>query len=48
MPERVNQELKRRTSVVGIFPNTDSCLRLVSAVLVEIDEKWSQGNKYLN
>lgn len=48
MPERVNQELKRRTSVVGIFPNTDSCLRLVSAVLVEIDEKWSQGSKYLN
>lgn len=48
MPERINQELKRRTNVVGIFPNTDSCLRLISAVLIEVDEKWSQGNKYLN
>ena len=34
--ERVNQELKRRSKVVGIFPNPESCLRLMSALLIEI------------
>lgn len=45
--ERVNKEIARRTKVVGIFPNTDSCLRLVSAVAMEIDEDWQQGMIYL-
>lgn len=45
--ERVSQEVKRRTRVVGIFPNEASCLRLVSAILMEIDEKWQIGKKYL-
>ena len=37
----VQQEIKRRTSKIRIFPNVESLLRLVTAVLVEIDEKWS-------
>ena len=46
--ERVNQEIKRRTRVVRIFPNQDSCLRLVSAILMEISEDWETGKIYLN
>jgi transposase-like protein len=48
MLERVNQEVKRRTRVVRIFPNPSSCLRLVSAVLMEISEDWETGRIYLN
>ena len=47
LAERINKEIKRRTKVVGIFPNEASCLRLVSALLIEIDEDWMQGRKYL-
>jgi putative transposase len=46
--ERVNQEIKRRTRVARIFPNQDSCLRLVSAILMEISEDWETGKIYLN
>jgi transposase-like protein len=45
--ERVNQEVKRRTRVVGIFPNEASCLRLVSARLREISDEWETGKCYL-
>ena len=45
--ERISEEVKRRTRVVGIFPNEAACLRLVSAILMEIDEKWQIGKKYL-
>ena len=48
LAERVNKEIKRRTKVVGIFPNCNSCLRLVTALLVEMDEEWDQGRNYLN
>ena len=48
LAERVNKEIKRRTSIVGIFPNCDSCLRLVTALLVEMDEDWDLGRNYLN
>jgi transposase-like protein len=41
----VQQELKRRTAKVGVFPSEDSLLRLVSAILVEIDEKWASDTK---
>lgn len=46
--ERINRELKRRTRVASIFPNTASCLRLVSALLAECDEEWMTGKVYLN
>jgi len=48
MLERLNEEIKRRTYVVRIFPNTDSCLRLVRALAVETHENWMEANRYLN
>ena len=48
MLERLNEEIKRRTHVVRIFPNTDSCLRLVRALAVEIHENWLEQHRYLN
>jgi putative transposase len=47
LSERVNRELKRRTRVVGIFPNGASLERLVTAILIEIDEDWQSGVRYL-
>lgn len=46
MLERLNQELKRRTLVVRIFPNAASCLRLVHAA--ETHEGWLEATRYLN
>jgi putative transposase len=48
MLERLNQELKRRTHVVRIFPNAESCLRLVRALTVETHENWLEGPRYLD
>jgi putative transposase len=48
MLERLNQELKRRTLVVRIFPNTASCLRLSRALAVETHEGWLEAIRYLN
>jgi transposase-like protein len=47
MLERLNEELKRRTRVTGLFPNEASALRLVSAVAMEISEEWETNRKYL-
>ena len=46
--ERINEEIKRRTRVVRIFPNSDSCLRLIRALTVEIHETWLTERKSLN
>ena len=46
--ERVNEEIRRRTRVASIFPNENSLLRLVSALLMEISEEWETGKIYLN
>jgi putative transposase len=46
--ERLNQEIKRRTRVVRIFPNRQACLRLVSALAVEQSEEWLTGRRYLD
>jgi len=46
--ERFNQEIKRRTLVVRIFPNEASCLRLIRAVASEQHEAWMEGSRYLN
>jgi putative transposase len=48
MLERLNQEIKRRTHVVRIFPNAASCLRLVRALAVETHENWLEATRYLN
>ena len=48
MLERLNQELKRRTHVVRIFPNDEACLRLVRALAVETHENWLEAIRYLN
>ena len=47
MLERLNEELKRRTRVAGLFPNDASLLRLVSAVLMEVSDEWETNRKYL-
>ena len=46
--ERLNQEIKRRTLLVRIFPDEASCLRLVQALAVETHEEWVDENRYLN
>lgn len=48
MLERLNEEIKRRTHVVRIFPNEASCLRLVRALAVETHENWIEATRYLN
>ena len=48
MLERINEELKRRSHVVRIFPNPASCLRLMRALAVEIHEDWIEQHRYLN
>jgi len=48
MLERLNQEIKRRTHVVRIFPNAESCLRLIRALAVETHENWLEATRYLN
>jgi putative transposase len=48
MLERINEELKRRTYVIRIFPNATSCLRLLRALAVEIHEDWIEQHRYLN
>jgi len=44
--EWINREIRRRTRVVGVFPNEASCLRLISALLMEISEEWQIGKHY--
>lgn len=48
MLERLNEEIRRRTYVVRIFPNAESCRRLVRALAVETHENWMEANRYLN
>jgi transposase-like protein len=46
--ERINKELKRRSRVVGAFPNDEALLRLGVAILMDINEEWLTGRKYLS
>jgi len=48
MAEMLNRQVRRRTRVVGLFPNEDSLLRLVSALFMEISEDWETDKIYLN
>ena len=46
--ERLNEEIRRRERVIRIFPNRESAVRLIGALLMEIDEKWTSGHRYLS
>ena len=48
MLERLNKKIRRRTRVVGIFPNPDSYVRLVATYLMEYAEDWSDARAYFN
>ena len=45
--ERLNAEIRRRTRVARLFPNEESCCRLVTAICVEIHEDWMSGSCYI-
>ncbi len=47
MMERLNKELKRRTRVAGVFPNEESLLRLIGSILMDVNEEWVTGRRYL-
>jgi transposase-like protein len=46
--ERLNEEIRRRERVIRIFPNRESAVRLIGSLLMEIDDKWAAGKKYLD
>ena len=48
MLERLNEEIRRRTRVVRIFPNEASCLRLIRALAVETHENWIEAHRYMD
>ncbi|NCQ11956.1 MAG: IS256 family transposase [Bacteroidetes bacterium] len=46
--ERLNEEIRRRTRVIRIFPHRQSCVRMITSLCLEKDEEWTTGKQYLN
>ncbi|MBO5949164.1 MAG: transposase [Fibrobacteraceae bacterium] len=46
--ERLNREIKRRTQIIGVFPNIESSEHLIGAILMEKNEDWMNENAYLS
>ncbi|MCD6420020.1 MAG: transposase, partial [Synergistetes bacterium] len=46
--ERLNEEIRRRERVIRIFPNRESAVRLIGALLIEMDDKWAGERRYLD
>ena len=46
--KRVHEEFKRRTFVIRIFPDKDSCLRLIRAIAIEVQDRWIEQPRYIN
>jgi len=46
--ERINKEPRRRSRVAGAYPNDQSLMRVAGAIMMDINEEWITGNKYLS